>query len=193
MKIGLTGGMACGKSTVAASLRQRGYYVLSTDACVRELLAEDPGVIGEVLAAFGPGVVSEIGGIDRAALAAIVFGDRGRLEQLESILHPRVRNWWQGTAEADPARRWVIEIPLLFEKNLESSFDLTVSVIADTETQRRRLRARGLTAEDIQGRLDRQLPLFEKSRRADCVLLNSGSLVFLEEQLDLLEERLTSR
>lgn len=185
MKVGLTGGIGCGKSTVLRMCAERDALVVESDAIVRELLATDQEVIQSVRECFGDGVVDGEGKIDRARLGSMVANDSDKLSRLESILHPIVRRVWTWkVAEQDTLA--VVEIPLLFEKNLQELFDLTVCVASSPQVQMKRLRARGLSDSQIQWRQQRQLPLPRKMELADVVLLNNGTLQHLNEQLDLL-------
>jgi dephospho-CoA kinase len=185
MNIGLTGGMGCGKSTTLRLFGERGWDVFEADACVRSLLAEDPEVREAVAEGFGHEVMANDGTVDRAALARIVFAHSSKLDQLEAILHPRVRAAWQRKLNEGLARL-VVEIPLLFEKSLASLFDVTVCVASSPSVQQKRLRERGLEDDQIQQRLARQWPLTRKMEAADHVLLNDGSLAHLESQIDFL-------
>lgn len=163
---------------------ERGFSTIDADAIVHELLARDPATIGEVREQFGESVLLPEGGADRAELAKQVFGDAQELAKLEAILHPRVRAIWEAAAET--GGDWVIEIPLLFEKNLQKNVDLTICVFSDPLTQVERLERRGLSAAQVQSRMMQQMPVAEKAELADLVLLNDGSLEFLSEQVDLL-------
>lgn len=188
--IGLTGGMGCGKTTAAARFLEEGYHVLDTDAVVHQLLAGDTEVKEAVKKRFGASILDPSGAIDRRALGARVFAEERELEWLEKLLHPRVREIWRGEVSRQKDKPWVIQIPLLFEKKLEQFVDLTVCVGASAETQRRRLLRRGFSDEEIVRRISRQLPIEEKTARADVFLLNDGSLEFLREQVDYLCGRL---
>lgn len=184
VKIGLTGGIGCGKSSVAKLFRARGFQSLDSDLIVHDLLARDAETIAEVVAVFGPEARRSAGGIDRALLGRIVFEDPKLLSALEGILHPRVRKTWQ--AACLEGENWVLEIPLLFEKKLEKNVDITVCVFSHPETQVERLEQRGMNRTQALARMNRQMPLSEKAKLADYVLLNDGSFEFLEEQLDCL-------
>lgn len=185
MNIGLTGGMGCGKSTALRLFREAGCETFEADACVRALLASDPETIGEVTTVFGPEVVAPDGTIDRGALGRMVFLDPSKLDQLEAMLHPRVRAAWQKKLNQG-FTCLVVEIPLLFEKSLVSLFDATVCVCASPPVQQRRLQERGLEATQIERRLARQWPLDQKREAADHVLLNDGSLAHLQAQVHAL-------
>lgn len=184
MKIGLTGGIGCGKSTVAKLFRERGFSTSDADAIVHDLLANDSDTIEKVVALFGEAVRLESGGIDRAAVGQRVFEDAELLGRLESILHPRVRATWEKAAES--GENWLVEIPLLFEKKLQKNVDLTICVFSDPLTQVERLEQRGMNQTQALARMNRQMPVSEKAELADFVLLNDGSLEFLTEQVDRL-------
>ncbi len=190
MVIGLTGGIGSGKSTARAVFVAQGYSSVDTDAIVHSLLDSDEATIQEVVEAFGEGVWKPEGGVDRKALGSIVFSDAEALGLLEAILHPRVREFWETEIARDPDGDWVVEIPLLFEKNLQNRVDFTVCVFTDLSTQVERLERKGIGRAQALARIDRQMPLAEKAERADCVLLNEGSLEFLEDQVKTLLARL---
>jgi len=124
--------------------------------------------------------------VDRSALGRIVFNDSELLAALESILHPRVHRMWTGEITRDPASDWVVEIPLLFEKNLQKNVDFTVCVFSDLKLQVERLERKGMDRASALARIRSQLPLAAKAEMADFVLLNDGSLVFLERQVERL-------
>src|SRR4051812_37078623 len=119
MIAGITGGLGCGKSTVARLLEERGFRRLDSDAIVRDDLMLDPVIITAVKARFGSTVIGPDGQVDRKGLANRVFGSDTDREWLESLLHPRVFAAWRTATAGAPDARWVIEVPLLFEKDLE--------------------------------------------------------------------------
>ncbi len=177
--------MGCGKSTALAMFRNFGTHTFDADACVRNLLTGDETVKKEILSAFGEGVFTSDGMVDRKALGHIVFNHTSKLEVLESLLHPRVRTaWQQELVKGHPC--FVVEIPLLFENSLESCFDATVCVAVRPEVQRKRLLARGLEESDIDKRLSRQWPLERKMQAADHVLCNDGAEAHLRDQIEYL-------
>ncbi len=190
MVIGLTGGIGCGKSTVACMFEKRGYRRIDCDALAHELLSSDPEVRAAVVSAFGEGVISVSGSLDRSALGAIVFEDESRLAELEAILHPRIRDRWESLIAEDSTSDWIVEVPLLFEKNLQNRVDFTVCVFSDSSTQVERLGQKGMGRAQALARINRQMPSEEKAEKADCVLLNEGSLAFLENQVNQLLTRL---
>lgn len=185
MNIGLTGGIGCGKSTALGFFKEAGATVLETDAIVRELLATDKDLISGIREAFGPDVIDREGRVDRAALGARVFRNSTALANLESLVHPRVRQQWiREVAENHPVL--IVEIPLLFEKDLHGYFSTTICVSSYPELQRARLKARGMSESQIQYRKDSQLSLDEKMSRADIILHNNGSPGHLQSQVELL-------
>lgn len=182
-RIGLTGGIGCGKSTALAFFAEMGATTFEADAEVRRLLREDAAVQEAVIAAFGETVRSAEGGIDRAALAGVVFNSPSELARLEAILHPLVRRAWQDLLEA-PKGWVVVEIPLLFENDLQSLFDCTICLFVGQKTQTTRLRDRGLSLSQIELRRSRQWPLVRKMKSADTVFVNEGSSDHLRSQVE---------
>ncbi len=193
MILGLTGGMGCGKTTAARLFMEEGFGSIDSDALVHDLLAADSAVHRAIVERFGPDVDDGRGGIDRRRLGAIVFADDDALHWLESLLHPLVGARWREAVAREPDRPWVVQIPLLFEKKLEQSFDFTVCVGTSAANQRRRLMQKGYSSEEIARRVSRQLPLQEKTARADFFLLNDGSIDFLREQVQTLLAHLESQ
>jgi dephospho-CoA kinase len=183
MNVGLTGGIGCGKSTALAFFKQAGATVIETDAIVRDLLANDAELIGQVREAFGGEVIDAEGRVDRACLGAKVFRNSKALALLESLVHPRVRQQWiRELAENHPVL--IVEIPLLFEKDLQGNFSTTLCVSSYPEVQQARLVARGMSESQIQYRKQSQLSLDEKMSRADIILHNNGSTDHLREQVE---------
>ncbi len=189
--VGLTGGMGCGKSTVAAMLAEHGFQRLDSDEYIRAVLHQEPAVVAALRGKFGDRVLTPQGGVDRAKVAEIVFADDEALAWLENLLHPRLLAHWQRLfAGGQGGGAWVVEVPLLFEKNLENWFDFTVCVSTDSAQQLRRLEQRGIPPDLARRRLAKQLPLARKCELADFVLLNDGTLDFLREQAVELASRL---
>jgi len=193
MNLGLTGGIGCGKSTATERFAAEGWRTLQADAIVRDLLRDDAAVRAALAERWGASVWRDDGAVDRRAVAAKVFADEAELAWLEELLHPRVRRVYESAMEAEPAANWVVEIPLLFEKKLETRFSFVVCVSCSCEAMRRRMRRRGFSDDALERRRSRQSPLEDKRRRADFVLSNSGSLEFLERQIETLDERLRVR
>jgi dephospho-CoA kinase len=189
MVIGLTGGIGCGKSTAARMFARRGYRRIDCDAIVHDLIAKDPKVRDALMKIFGEGIRASDGSLDRKAIGAIVFEDEHRLEELENILHPRIRDRWESLIGEAPESDWIVEVPLLFEKNLQNRVDFTVCVFSDLSSQVERLGQKGMDRAQALTRINRQMPTEEKAEKADCVLLNEGSLAFLEDQVNQLLTR----
>jgi dephospho-CoA kinase len=186
--VGLTGGIAAGKSETLAAFARLGAATLSTDQVTHELLA-DPEVQRALIERWGEEVAPD-GEVDRARVGGIVFGDPAELAWLESQLHPRVGShvleWRQRLApETELA---VVEVPLLFEAAMEGVFDASVAVIAADEVRESRLRERG--QQGLAGREGRQLDQEEKAARADHVIRNDGTLEELEHAVAELTEEI---
>ena len=189
MVIGLTGGIGCGKSTALAGFESAGAKTVDSDAVVKKLLDGDKLVRSALRDRFGEKIFGRRGKVDRKHLASIVFSSAEDLVWLETLLHPLVRKHWELNVRAMPRALWVVEIPLLFEKNLEKLFDFTVCVSASQSLQLARLRAKGFSDEQVKLRINRQLPLREKLNRADFVLSNNGPVEFLLEQVSVLKAK----
>lgn len=184
-RLGLTGSIGAGKSTVAALLRERGLTVLDADVVAREVTG-DPAVVARLAALF-PGTVSG-GVLDRAALAGQVFGNPEALAALNAVVHPEVRRRMTAL-EAEAFARgeaWVVQdIPLLFEGGLERGMDAVLVVDAPLDMRVARVVARsGLSREEVLARDSAQLPAEEKRGRATAVLENTGALTDLAAALD---------
>jgi dephospho-CoA kinase len=182
MKLGVTGGMGCGKSTVAAVLERSGLRRLDSDRIVRESVLTDAGVIDALRERFGDAVFESGGRVNRTALAARVFQHDADRLWLESLVHPRVFAAWRAAFASDPAADWVIEVPLLFEQGLENWFDFTICVALSPAQQLARLEQRGIPRALAGQRISKQLPLARKIELSDFVLWNDGSAAFLEAQ-----------
>ncbi|MBL9188570.1 MAG: dephospho-CoA kinase [Opitutaceae bacterium] len=191
MKLGITGGIGCGKSTVARSLEQRGFRRLDSDQIVREQVLADPAVIAALVARYGDGVVERAGAdgrlvVRRPVLAERVFADDAERIWLEELTHPGVFAVWRASFAAEPLARWAVEVPLLFEKGLEKWFDFTICVACAPAQQLARLEQRGLPRALAGQRISKQLPLARKIELSDFVLWNEGTPSFLEAQVDCL-------
>lgn len=189
MKLGLTGTIGSGKSTVARLLGEQGFTMIDTDRLAR-LQLEQNEVQRELQIRYGETVFHTDGTVDRGKLAHIVFGDRGELSWLEELLHPRIRQEWIRQTEAEPDTDWIVEVPLLFEKKLESYFDFTICVECQNSIRWNRLREKSLSDADIERRENSQFPPTEKERRADFVISNSGTLSLLKTQINQLQHHL---
>jgi dephospho-CoA kinase len=176
--IGLTGGIASGKSTVAQMLINQGAAVIDADVLAREVLRPGTPGFDETVAAFGKSVLDHSGVIDRTALAAVVFADADRRRALERITHPRISELMQDRiveALQTPAALVFADIPLLFEHQREVGFDGTLLVYAPPAVQLQRLRERdGIDDIEAQNRLLAQMPIDDKRERATWVIDNGG-------------------
>ena len=185
LRIGLTGGIGSGKSTVAALLAQRGARVVDADRIAREVVEPGTPGLAAVAAEFGPGVLTADGALDRAALAAVVFGDPRARARLDAVVHPRVRaRAAELVAQAPPDAVVVQDVPLLVETGQAGSFDLILVVEADPCTRVARLVDRGLTAEDARARIASQATDEQRRAVADVVLRNDGDRADLTAQVD---------
>jgi len=142
--VGLTGVIGAGKSTVLRLLQEKGATVQQSDTIAKDLLREDPAVRAALRERWGEAPLGSEDGLDRAWIAQRIFAHPEERAWLESLLHPRVRETWQEFLQATSSPVAIVEIPLLFEKNLAGYFDLTVAVLARDETTLPRLLARGM-------------------------------------------------
>ncbi|HWO41572.1 MAG TPA: dephospho-CoA kinase [Candidatus Eisenbacteria bacterium] len=194
--VGLTGGIACGKSTVAAMLERLGARVIDADVLAREVVRPGQPAWRAIREAFGAEVLRPDQTIDRQKLRAIIFNDPQARKQLEAITHPEIRRLARKRidelAEAG-APLIVYMAPLLFETQIDAWLRPVVLVACDRETQRQRLRQRDrLTEEEIDRHLEAQMSLDEKRRLADYIIENTGSLQDLERQVAELVHRIRS-
>ena len=200
LRIGLTGGIGSGKSTVAQRLRELGAAVVDADAIAREVAAPGGPAYAAIVRAFGEGVLGRDGFLDRKALAARVFADEPARRQLNALTHPHIRRRMAEEAArlaATPGVEVIVfDIPLLLETTdgRDLGLDGVVVVAAADPVRIARLTARdGLTPGDAQQRLDAQMPLAQKVARADWVIDNNGSAEQTREQVFRLWEALRAR
>jgi dephospho-CoA kinase len=198
LRVGLTGGIACGKSAVAGVLRDCGCYVLDADRIAHQLIEPGQPAYQEVLGEFGREVLSPDGRVDRGRVAAIVFADPVRLTRLNAILHPRVleeldREFAQ-IATRDPRGVAVAEAALLIEAGYHRRLHRLVVVWCKPEQQRERLTdprfGRGMSGEQAEQRMSAQMNLAEKCKLADDIIDGSGTLEDTRRQAAELAERL---
>ena len=201
--VGITGGIACGKTTVSELLAEKGAIPINADEIGHQLLKADSPVIEELIDAFGQDILDASGDVSRKKLGAIVFKDKAARERLNSILHPliiqRSRAQARQRVEEDPMCVVLLDAPLLIEAGAYDTVDLIVVVTASPETQLRRTlersiaQGRPLTETEVQARIDAQMPVTEKVRYADVVIANEGTVEDLHRQVDDLWERLQKR
>lgn len=198
MRIGLTGGIACGKSTVSAMLTELGAHIVDADRVAREVVLPGEPALQAIVEKFGQAVLSEDGTLNRPVLGSIVFGQAERLRELEAITHPAIRKRMREQMEqaerleADPIV--VADIPLLYETGQQSSYAGVIVVYVPHEVQRERLMNRnGLAAEEAERRIGLQMDIEKKRSMADWVIDNSGTLEETRKQVQQLWERLRSK
>ena len=181
--IGLTGGIASGKSLVANHLKQKGFKVIFSDKIAHDVL-EDSQIINKLIDLFGDEIISN-GHIDRQALGRIVFADMKLREALNQLVHPRVRERVQSIIDNCTDPILFIEIPLLIENGLNLCFDAVVNIFTTTELQKKRLMERtGISNEEAEQRIKSQMSVEEKKSKADINIENSGSVELLFKSID---------
>ena len=190
--VGLTGGIACGKSTVSAHLSEKGCPIVDADVIAREVVEPGKPAYNQVVAAFlahVPNLLNTDGTLNRAELGKAVFGNPDRLRVLNGAVHAAVKKemaWQLITLYLQGHRLAILDVPLLFEARLDLICGATVSVAASYDVQIERLRKRNpdLSLEDAEKRIASQLSNDERNRRADIVLSNDGTVEALQAQVD---------
>jgi len=197
LRIGLTGGIASGKSAVAAMLREMGFQVLDADAVAHRLMEPGQGAHDEILRQFGSDVTDAGGRIDRSRLASMVFSDAAKLAALNAILHPRVEkimvdqfDEWERNGVRDAA---FVEAALLVEAGFTKRLDGLVVAWCEPEQQLQRLRARGMSEADAQRRIAAQLPVEAKLQHATDTINCSGTMEETREQVRALAAKIRKR
>lgn len=194
LRVGLTGGIASGKSTVAAMLRDRDYPVLDADALARELLEPGQDAYKEVVAEFSEKILAPGGAVDRKKLAAIVFSDAKKRAKLNQIIHPRIQdivaNWFFALDRPGGPELAFEDAALILESGARKKLDRVIVCWCRPEQQLARLRERGMSEQDARNRIAAQMPMDEKRKLADEVIDCSGSIEETERQLDQALERL---
>jgi len=195
--VGLTGGIATGKSTVATMFRGLGAVIIDADVLAREVVEPGQPALAEIVEEFGPAMLQADGRLDRKALGAIVFASADRRRRLEALTHPRIRQRFDGTL-VDLTRagfRGVVmfDAAVMIESGNYKNMDRLVVVVTDETTQIGRLIGRdGCTREKALARIRSQMPLAEKARLADHVIDNSGDRAATEDQVRHVHAALTS-
>jgi dephospho-CoA kinase len=194
LRLGLTGGIASGKSAVAAMLREMGFAVLDADALAHRLIEPGQVAYDDVIREFGPAIADAGGRIDRTKLGALVFADRSKLDRLNAIVHPRVReamlhqlDEWQRGGTRDAA---FVEAALIVEAGFTKNLDGLVVAWCTPEQQLARLLARGLSEAEARRRIAAQLPVTEKLRQATEKIDCSHSIEETRRQVEALAARL---
>jgi dephospho-CoA kinase len=194
LRVGLTGGIACGKSTVSGMLRDHDCQVLAADPLGHELLEPGQSAYDEVVREFGKDVLGEGGNVDRKKLGSIVFADPVKRAKLNWILHPKIldviRQWFKALDRPGGPEFAVLEAALIYEAAVNKELSRVVVCWCTPGQQLERLQARGLTSEQARGRIAAQMPMDEKKRLADEVVDCSGSPEETERQVVQLIEKL---
>ena len=194
MKVGLTGGIGAGKSTVADLFSQKGAVVIRSDELARQVIEPQTPGFQKVIDRFGKEFVNSEGYIDRAKLAQIVFQDDAALKDLENIIHPLVRSKTNQIIDQHTSETIIVnEIPLLLEKKMESLFDFLVIVISSEKNRLERLAQRGLTTEQANARMAKQVSDDERKAAADFLIVNDGNLDQLEADVEKIWQTLQER
>ena len=192
--VGLTGGIASGKSTVAKILQSLGAAIVNADDLAREVVEPGHEAWKEIVAAFGADILQSDQTLDRQKLRTLIFNQPEARKRLESIIHPRVRALAEERIRDYAAAGYpvaIYEVPLLFEGNLQEWLRPVILVACDLDTQRRRLESRDhLGAAQAQKHIDAQMSLEEKRRLADYVIENNGTLEDLERQVEAVLEKI---
>lgn len=194
LRLGLTGGIASGKSAVATMLRELGFSVLDADSLAHKLIEPGQPAYEEVLREFGSSITDGQGRVDRGKLGALVFADHAKLDRLNAIVHPRVAevvlrqfDEWQREGTRDAA---FVEAALLIESGIHKHLDGLVVAWCRPEQQLERLAARGLSEDEARRRITAQLPVEEKLRHATEKIDCSGALEQTRQQVEALGVRL---
>lgn len=194
--IGITGGIATGKSTVMQMFRALGASILSADEVARDVLASGMPAFDDVLHRFGSEILNSDGEIDRTVLGKIVFDSPDALSDLNSIAHPRIIAILEERIgefrNSSDASVLVVEIPLLYECNLQYLVNKVVAVVAEQEAQLFRLKTRGFSDEQAKRRVAAQMPVAEKADLADWVIWTDGSMEDTRRQTEQIWAELKS-
>ena len=192
--VGLTGGIASGKSTVAEILKRQGAAIINADVLAREVVEPGRQAWTEIVNTFGTAVLQPDRALDRQKLRAIIFDDPAVRKKIESIIHPQVRALAEQRIREHAAAGYAVivyEVPLLFEGNLQEWLRPVILVACDVDTQRNRLQSRdNLSAAQAQKHIDAQMSLEAKRRLAEYVIENNGSLEDLERQVQAVLEKI---
>jgi len=190
LRIGLTGGIASGKSTVARRFAELGIPVVDADVAARDVVALGTSGLARVIERFGPSILAENGELDRPALRELIFSDPGARQDLEAILHPLIRATMEHSAETAVSPYVVMAIPLLVESGARGRVDRILVVDADEAAQLRRVQARdGGSLDQARAILASQVSRAARLAAADDVLLNSGTVTDLRQRVDRLHEK----
>ena len=197
LTIALTGGIACGKSTVSGMLAQLGASIIDADQISRSLTAPNGDALPAIRRTFGDSVFNADGTLNRPALSAVVFSDKTAIEKLNAITHPLVKQQMDeqlAQCRKNGAPVVVLDVPLLFEASMQHMGDLVACVVAPEEVQIARMASRnGYTREEALSRIRNQMPVSEKARRSDIVIDTDKPLPELQKEIETLYQNWIAR
>jgi dephospho-CoA kinase len=194
MKVGLTGGIGAGKSTVADLFSKRGAVVIRSDELARQVIEPQTPGFKQVTSRFGIEIVNDEGSIDRAKLAQVVFNDDVALKDLENIVHPLVRERTNQLMSEQTSETIIVnEIPLLLEKKMESLFDFLIIVISSEKNRLERLSQKGVLEDQAKARMAKQVNDQDRKAAADFLIVNDGNLDQLEADVQKIWQTLQER
>jgi len=194
MKVGLTGGIGAGKSTVADLFSKKGAVIIRADQLARQVIEHDSPGFQKVVALFGPEIVDQDQNIDRTKLAQIVFSDDKALKDLENIIHPLVRDKTNEIMDKQTPETIIVnEVPLLLEKQMQSIYDFLVIVISSEKNRLARLVDNGINLEQAKARMAKQVDDEARKAAADFLIVNDGSLEQLEVDVQKIWQTLQER
>src|SRR4051812_23325850 len=198
LRVGLTGGISTGKSTVGRMLIELGCHLLDADAIVHQLFLPGQAVNQAVIREFGSQVAAKDGSINRTVLGEIVFNDANARLRLNSLVHPAVldyqKKWLDDLELRDPKTIGIVDAALMIEIGSHKNYDKIIVVSCSPDAQRRRLKERsGLSSEQVEARISSQMPLAEKVKFADFVIDNSGSLEETRRKVENVYQELSAK
>ena len=194
MKVGLTGGIGAGKSTVADLFSKKGAVIIRADELARQVIEHDSPGFQKVVALFGPEIVDQDQNINRTKLAQIVFSNDQALKDLENIIHPLVRDKTNEIIDKQTPETIIVnEVPLLLEKQMQSIYDFLVIVISSEKNRLARLADNGINLEQAKSRMAKQVDDEARKAAADFLIVNDGSIEQLEADVQKIWQTLQER
>lgn len=194
MKVGLTGGIGAGKSTVADLFSKKGAVIIRADELARQVIEHDSPGFQKVVALFGPEIVDQDQNINRTKLAQIVFSNDQALKDLENIIHPLVRDKTNEIMDKQTPETIIVnEVPLLLEKQMQSIYDFLVIVISSEKNRLARLADNGINLEQAKARMAKQVDDEARKAAADFLIVNDGSIEQLEADVQKIWQTLQER
>ena len=197
MIIGVTGGIASGKTTVCHIFEQQGALIIDADKIGREVVEQDKGVLSQLVGVFGNQILAQDGSLARRTLGKLAFGNPLAKSKLDEIVHPpllrRLREKMAQAQKSQSHRTVVVDAALLVEWDILSWFDAVVVVVSEREDQIRRLVQQGLAVKEAQDRIDAQLSVEEKVKKADYLIYNTGDYALLRDHAEQVWRKLIAR